>query len=210
MLRRLSTIAGVLLALAMTQVSRAQGAAQDSDGTRKYVVALKTNMLYDVVLVPNIGVEVAVGKGWTIGADWFYTWFSSDNRHRYWQGYGGYATVRRYFGSAAKSQDSKNKTQNFTGHHVGIYGLGLTYDVEWGGRGYQAARFGFGAGVEYGYSMPIGSRLNLDFSLGVGFQDGEYKEYDPVDDHYVWHSTNKRHWWGPTKAEVTLKWSILK
>ena len=138
-----------------------------------------------------------------MGADWFYTWFSSDNRHRYWQGYGGYATVRRYFGSAAK-------TQNFDGHHLGVYALGLTYDVEWGGRGYQAARFGFGGGVEYGYSMSVSRRLNIDFSLGVGFQDGEYKEYDPVYDHYVWHSTSKRHWWGPTKAEVTLKWSILK
>ncbi|MCR5364691.1 MAG: DUF3575 domain-containing protein [Prevotella sp.] len=60
-------------------------------------LALKTNLLYDAVLIPNIGVEVSLGKQWTASADWFYTWFSSDNRHRYWQGYGGYLTVRRYF-----------------------------------------------------------------------------------------------------------------
>lgn len=53
-------------------------------------LALKTNLLYDAVLIPNIGVEVSLGKQWTASADWFYTWFSSDNRHRYWQGYGGY------------------------------------------------------------------------------------------------------------------------
>ena len=98
----------------------------------------------------------------------------------------------------------------FIGHHLGIYALGLTYDVEWGGRGYQAARFGFGGGVEYGYSAPIGRRLLLDFSLGVGFQDGEYKTYDPMDGHYVWQSTHKRHWFGPTKAEVSLKWLLGK
>ena len=160
------------------------------------VVAPRTNLLYDAVLIPNIGIEVSLGGRWTAGADWFYTWFSNDSRHRYWQGYGGYLTLRRYI------------SQPFTGHHIGIYALGLTYDVEWGGRGYQAARFGFGGGLEYGYSAPIGRRLCLDFSLGVGFQDGEYKKYDPVDSHYVWHSTNKRHWWGPTKAEISLKWLL--
>lgn len=205
MLRRLSTIAGVLLALAMTQVSRAQGAAQDSDGTRKYVMALKTNMLYDVVLVPNIGVEVAVGKGWTIGADGHFTWLSKNSRHRYWQSYGGYVTLRRYFGQRSMVN---GKGSSFSGHHLGIYGLALTYDVEWGGEGYQANRLGFGGGVEYGYSLPISRYFDLDFSLGVGFQGGEYEVYEPMGNRYVWRATRQRHWWGPTKAEVTLKWKL--
>ena len=171
-------------------------------------VALKTNLLYDAVLIPNAGVEVNLGRQWTVGLDGFYTWFSSDSRHRYWQGYGGYLTLRRYFGSCDSSSWICNP--RLTGHHIGVYALGLTYDVEWGGRGYQADRFGFGGGVEYGYSLPIGRKLCLDFSLGIGFQDGEYKEYDPVDDHYVWQATNKRHWFGPTKAEVSLKWLLGK
>ena len=176
-------------------------------------MALRTNLLYDAALIPNIGVEVNLGKQWTIGADWLYTRFSSDKRHRYWQGYGGYLTVRKYFGgNKHQTSDIRHQTSlPFTGHHLGIYGLGMTYDVEWGGRGYQAARFGFGGGVEYGYSARIGRRLCLDFNLGLGFQDGEYKEYLPTDDgtgHYVWQSTHKRHWWGPTKAEVTLKWIL--
>ena len=178
-------------------------------------MAVKTNLLYDVVLVPNIGVEIPIGKRWSVNADWFYTWFSSDSRHRYWQGYGGYLTVRRYFGNSQKNCELSFVNCQFPmkGHHVGIYMLGMTYDVEWGGRGYQADHFGFGGGLEYGYALPIGRRLSLDFTLGVGFQDGEYKEYDPTDDgsdHYVWQSTHKRHWWGPTKAEVTLKWIIGK
>lgn len=163
-------------------------------------LALKTNMLYDAVLIPNIGVEVSLGKKWTASADWFYTWFSSDNRHRYWQGYGGYVTLRRYLGSRPV----------LSGHHLGVYALGLTYDVEWGGRGYQAERFGFGGGIEYGYSLPVSRRIDIDFTIGAGFQDGEYKEYEPADGHYVWQATHKRHWWGPTKAEVTLKWRLGK
>lgn len=171
-------------------------------------LALKTNLLYDAVLIPNIGVEVSLGKQWTASADWFYTWFSSDSRHRYWQGYGGYLTVRRYFANHSTLNTPHSTFP--TGHHLGAYMLGMTYDVEWGGRGYQADHFGFGAGVEYGYAMPIGSRLLLDFSIGIGFQDGEYKEYEPVGDRYVWQATRQRHWFGPTKAEVTLKWLLGK
>ena len=174
-----------------------------------FIYALRTNMLYDVVLIPNVGIEVCMGKRWTVGLDWFYTWFSSNNRHRYWQGYGGYLTFRKYLGGQ-KSKIEGQRCQ-FTGHHLGAYVLGMTYDVEWGGRGYQAARFGFGGGLEYGYSKMISRKLTLDFSLGVGFQDGEYKEYLPTDDgtgHYVWQSTHKRHWWGPTKAEISLKWIL--
>lgn len=189
----------------------------DSINVRAPWLALKTNMLYDVCLIPNIGAEFNLGKRWTITFDWFYTWFSADNRHRYWQGYGGYLGVRKYFGSSKSNQNTlphregRGGSSFPRGHHLGLYTLGMTYDVEWGGKGYQAARFGFGAGVEYGYSMRIGRRLNLDLSIGVGFQDGEYKEYVPSHDHwnhYIWLSTHKRHWWGPTKAEVSLVWVI--
>lgn len=162
-------------------------------------VALKTNLLYDVLLVPNIGIEVSLGKQWTVAGEGMLAWWSSDNKHRYWQTYGGYLTVRRYL----------NANQSpFTGHHVGAYGLALTYDVEWGGKGYQASKFGFGGGLEYGYSMAVGRRLNLDFSLGIGYQGGEYKEYEPQGDRYMWQATRQRHWFGPTKAEVSLVWLL--
>jgi outer membrane protein OmpA-like peptidoglycan-associated protein len=168
---------------------------------RPLFVALKTNLLYDAALVPNIGVEVSLGRRWTLVGDWFYTWFKSDARHRYWQGYGGYFGGRKYFGRASEAHP-------FTGHHVGAYMLMLTHDVEWGGRGYQMPEYGFGGGLEYGYSAPIGRRLHLDFSVGAGFQDGTYKEYLPIEGHYVWQSTHKRHWFGPTKAEVSLVWLL--
>ena len=168
--------------------------------------AVKTNLLYDAALIPNIGAELYIGGRLTLGADVFYTWLSSDSRHRSWQGYGGYFTVRRYFGRPPKSKHSLSKL--LSGHHLGVYVLALTYDVEFGGKGYQADKLGWGGGVEYGYSLPIGRRLNLDFSLGIGYQSGDYKTYEPIDDHYVWQSTNKRKFFGPTKAEVSLKWLL--
>ncbi len=197
-------------------VQAAEKAESDSTSTSQseilekttWPIAVRTNLLFDAILIPNIGVEVSLGKKFTVAGDWFYTWFSSDSRHRYWQTYGGYLTLRKYFGKKSQCEGYSQPRFCFTGHHVGVYLSGLTYDFEWGGKGYQADHFGFGGGVEYGYSMRIGRRFNLDFNLGVGFQDGEYKEYEPIDGRYVWTATRKRPWFGPTKAEVSLVWLL--
>ena len=176
---------------------------------KPFYMALKTNMLYDAALVPNIGVEFYVGRGWTVGADWMYAWWDRDPHHDYWRIYGGELDIRKYFGRRAKEKP-------LTGHHVGLYGQMLTYDFELGGKGYMGGKPGgtlwdkmnWGVGIEYGYSLPIARRLNLDFGIGVGYFGGEYREYVPIDDCYVWQATKQRHWFGPTKAEVSLVWLI--
>ena len=88
-----------------------------------------------------------------------------------------------------------------------MYAQGLTYDFETGGKGYLSD-FGYGVGVEYGYSLPVAKRLNIDFGLGVGYSGGKYKVYDPEDGCYVYKETKKRGWFGPTKAEISLVWLL--
>ena len=97
-----------------------------------------------------------------------------------------------------------------TGHHIGLYGQMITYDFELGGRGVLADRWSWAAGLEYGYSLPVAKRLNLDFTIGMGYHWGEFKEYLPIDGHYVWQATKNRNYWGPTKAEISLVWLIGK
>ena len=163
----------------------------------------------DAALVSNIGAEFYLGKGWSVGANWMYAWWNSNKRHNYWRIYGGELDIRKYFGRRAQ-------TKPLTGHHLGIYGQAFTYDFETGHKGYIGGKPGgtlwdklnYAIGVEYGYSLPISRRLNLDFTLGVGYWGGEYHEYIPSDGHYVWQSTKQRHWFGPTKAEVSLIWLI--
>lgn len=162
---------------------------------------LRTNLLYDAAAVPNLGLEVFLGRGWSLGANWMYAWWNSDRRHRYWRTYGGDLQLRRYFGR-------RDSASPFAGHHAGIYGQLVTYDFETGGRGYLGDRWSWGAGVEYGYTLPVGGRLSLDFTLGVGYLGGEYKVYDPEDGCYVWKETRQRHWVGPTKAEISLVWHL--
>lgn len=171
--------------------------------------AIKTNMLYDALLVPNVGVEFSLGKRWSVAADWMYGWWSRNKSHRYWRVYGGELTVRKYFGAKAAEKPLQ-------GHHIGINAQMLTYDIEFGGKGYMGGkpggtlwdRMNYTVGAEYGYSMPVARRLNIDFSLAAGYMGGRYYEYTPLDGHYVWQATKNRKWIGPTKVEVSLVWLL--
>ena len=171
--------------------------------------AIKTNMLYDALLVPNVGVEFSLGKRWSVAADWMYGWWSRNKSHRYWRIYGGGISLRKYFGAIAAEKPLQ-------GHHIGINAQMLTYDIEFGGKGYMGGkpggtlwdRMNYTVGAEYGYSMPVARRLNIDFSLAAGYMGGRYYEYTPLDGHYVWQATKNRKWIGPTKVEVSLVWLL--
>ena len=164
--------------------------------------ALKSNLLYDALLVPNLSLEASISGGWTLGAGGMLAWWSKDAKHRYWRIYGGDLEIRKYFGTLSKSKPLQ-------GHHLGIYGDFLTYDFEFGAKGYQS-KATYAAGIKYGYSHPIGKRLNLDFALGIGYLHSNYKTYVPKDGCYVYQETKKRKWLGPTQAEISLVWLLGK
>lgn len=181
------------------------------DTTKPFYMSVQTNLLYDLAAVPNIGVEFYLGRNFSIDANWMYAWWHNDPSSFYWRVYGGDLSLRYWLGRAAKEKP-------LTGHHIGLYGQVLTYDFCLGGRGQMGGKPGgdifdratFAVGAEYGYSLPIARRLNLDFTLGLGYHWGEYHEYIPADDCYVWQATKKRRWVGPTKAEISLVWLLGK
>lgn len=158
-------------------------------------VSLRTNLLYDAALLPNLALEIGLGKGWTITAEGFFAWWSKTEKNLFWRIYGGEMNLRHYFG------------RNYTGHHVGAYGQALSYDIELRHTG-NLSDFSWGAGIDYGYSLPVGKKLSIDFSLGIGYFTGDYKSYEPENGKFVWKKTSRRQWIGPTKAEVGLVWHI--
>ena len=175
-----------------------------------FCMGLKTNLLYDALLVPNIGVEFYLGRNFSISTDWHYAWWNT--KSWFWRTYGGELSIRKWLGQAAKANP-------LTGHHVGIYGQALTYDfLAFGTKGYMSGnpgedlfdRASWAVGIEYGYSLPITKQLNLDFVIGIGYQTGKYNEYELQDDCYVWKTMKNRRFIGPTKAEVTLVWLLGK
>lgn len=178
---------------------------------KPFYMTLGTNMLYDLAAVPNITADIYVGKNISVYADWMYAWWDKDRTHRYWRTYGGNIGARWWFGKKAHEKP-------LTGHHLGVYAGIFTFDFEWGGKGYMGGkphgtlwdRYMTNASVEYGYSLPIGSRLNLGFTAALGYINGKYIEYEPIASttEYLWLASKKFSWFGPTKVEVSLIWLI--
>ncbi len=166
-----------------------------------FSMAFKTNLLYDAALIPNVGVDIYLGHRWSLGAEWMYSWWNTDKRDWYWRIYGGDIALRKWFGK-------KSKEKPLQGHYIGVYGQMFTYDFEVGSRGYLGDKWSWSAGVEYGYSLPVARRINIEFGLGIGYVGGEYMEYLPMDTHYVWQTTKQRNYIGPTKLEIGLVWII--
>lgn len=160
---------------------------------------IKSNLLADLLLIPNIGVEIPLSKKWSMSANWAYGWWS-DREEYFVHAYGGEVGLRRWFGAR------KSEANLLTGAHLGVYGQMYTYDIKLSENGMWGEPWSWGAGIDFGYSFGLTSNLNLDIAAGVGYFTGMYKDYwrDGVCD--VWQATSRRRWIGPTKLEASLVW----
>lgn len=181
------------------------GTGRESKGVDKKkirYIAVKTNMLYDAVLLPNVAVEFALPKRWSIEIEGMWSWWNTeDSKRNFHRIQLAGLEVRKWLGSKSKTP--------LTGHYLGLYGMGGTYDVRFRSISYLCdGTYSFG--LSYGYALPIAKRLNLEFGIGVGYWGGEYKKYtfDPEYNRYPWQSTHQRSYFGPTKAKISLVWLI--
>ena len=158
----------ILLITFLIYCSRApaQNVKQENDSVKMnkpFNMDIRTNIIYDALLIPNVGMEFDLGRRWTVAANAMYGWWNNDRSHWYWRAYGGDVALRKWLGKAARRKA-------LTGHHVGVYGQIFTYDFETGGRGYMGGKPGgtlwdkmnYVVGAEYGYSLPIARRWNID------------------------------------------------
>ena len=192
----------LLSCLVVTAQERSRTLTLEEEVEAKHsFVSVSTNLLYDAVLVPNVGLEFNIWDNWTLSLNGMWAWWTKQDINWYWRVYGGEASVKKYFGR-------RSKNRSMTGHHVGLYGQALTYDFSVGHFGRMAPNLSIGGGVEYGYSLPVTNVMNIDFSLGIGYLGGNFYEYIEDEGHYVWRATVKQSWFGPTKAAISLVWLI--
>lgn len=163
--------------------------------------SLSTNMLFDVVLIPNIAAEFSILPKMSLSAGWMYSWWSMKSSDIFWRIYGGDITARYWFGK-------KSHNRRLTGHHIGIYGQALVYDFDLGGQAQLTDGWNYAAGLEYGHSFAISKNLNIDVYAGVGLLTGKYKDYSNADDHYIWQISVKRSTLFPTKLGASLVWIL--
>ena len=174
---------------------------------RKMLFALRTNAL--AIPLANIGLEVPLGRHFSIGADWYYPWIWRP-RHGEGVDYGGSATellaldleARYWFGSR-----SALPQQRLLGHSIGLYAAGGYYDFERKASGHQGEFYN--VGIDYLFAFPLwGGRLHMEVELGIGFIHSLAQPYDNFEQGGKCYRRRgirqDVNWFGPTRAQLSL------
>lgn len=169
---------------------------------RKTFLALKTNLLFDAALIPNVELEVPIGKRFSVAGELMFPWWLIDNNKYCLQVLAGGLEARCWLGNR------KNKYA-LTGHFAGFYAGGGKYDLQWKEEGYQGEFF-IAAGISYGYAHKIARNLRLEYSLGIGLLRTGYRHYHMRQNYktLLWQNNGNYTWLGPTKAKVSLVWIL--
>lgn len=162
-------------------------------------VAVKTNGLMWLAMMPNAGCEFVAGERSTVDL----SLFGSVNIYGNEAKILGFQPEYRYWFNG----------RPMTREYVGVAALGTTYDITWGEKVYEGDAAGIG--LTFGYVMNLGRRLNVEFYGGCGFVYFQQKQYfvnDSFDD-YTGTGTVQANANGykilPIKLGVSVTW-ILK
>ena len=187
------------LAVAQKQEAPADSAPAEpveltDNHTPRHLFALKTNVVYDALLMPNLEFEWLFNDRWSVALEADVAWWSNDSRHKYYQLLMVSPEVRRWFRTRGP----------WHGMYVGVFAGGGKYDLENGATGYRGE--GGMAGVSFGYMWPISRCFSLEAAVGAGYMYTRYKEYIPYDDHYLYQRTKSLNYFGPLKLKFAVAW----
>lgn len=135
--------------------------------TRAQMLAVRSNLLMDAAMTPNLGFEMVVGEKTTLSVNAF-------GNYRPWGKDMKMVALQpeyRYFFSGRPMHK----------HFVGIGGIVAGYDMTYKSKVYDG--HAFGAGLTFGYVWGLGKRLNLDFHAGFGLVAYKHKEYFEQDNY---------------------------
>ncbi|MGN0188448.1 MAG: DUF3575 domain-containing protein, partial [Candidatus Cryptobacteroides sp.] len=186
------------------------------------ILGLKTNLLFDALTAVNIGVEVPFARRFSVNAHLTFPWWtggpygnkyaleilSLDGEFRWW-------FAPKYLNrNDPKVQSGRYRQRDaLVGHYVGIYAGGGKFDIQAGSRTGCYQCHNKGVGLSYGYVMPLGRRLNMEFAVSIGYMAIDYQHYVPLEDWSLLLKDDSKvgtlHYFGPTSLKVNLVYPIL-
>lgn len=162
--------------------------------------ALRTNLLFDILGGPNIGIDISIGDHISVGGDFSYIYTRFNNTYAL-QSIQGTLEGRYWF---------KNTSNEFTGWNAGLYTTYCSrFDIQWRG-GYQGDGY-WSAGFSGGYSWPLSDTFNLGVSAMAGIlYISEYRQYSkPQEGHLMWKETHYNAIrFLPTMIRLDLVWLL--
>lgn len=161
-------------------------------------LAIKTNLLYDAILMPSLEVEYRFNDRWTANAEGDVAWWHNDPKHKYYQVMILSGEGRYWF--------KHYNNRPWHGFYAGAFIGGGKYDLENGNRGYKGT--GYMAGISAGFMFPVSRNISFEAGLGVGYLTTKYEEYLPFEGHYVYQQTSRTGYFGPLKLKFALVWRL--
>lgn len=190
--------------LAREEAERAERerlAAEQAVPAKPYCFAVRTNVVYDAMLLPTLGVEWRINRDIGIKLDGSLSWWggSSDKVQKMWL---VNPEVRWYL--LRDKRFYVGASGSYGQYNIYKYPLGkmLADDT-----GYQGKLWN--AGVTVGYQLFLSRNFSVDFNLGLGYTYAEYDSFAMTDGVRVYKDRNKsKSFWGPTGAGISLVWTI--
>lgn len=180
---------------------------------RKTILALKSNLLYDVLSMANFSVEVPITKHFSaLYYHQFPWWRWGEAKNEYCIRFLSIGAEGRWWFKPMPRPYYMRERDKLMGHFLGLYAESGMWDFEWK-RDICHQGEHWSAGLSYGYSMPIGKYLNLELSVSAGYASIPFRKYTPSGDYEIlWKDPNgsgRWHYIGPTKAQVSLVLPIM-
>ena len=165
----------LLLFLAISQVSEAQSPLGDNLPQPR--VALRTNLLYDATLSPNVGLEVRVDTAWTVGLlAGVNAWDIDKTDNKKWRHMLFSLRARKYLNDTIFHKGYIETDVIYSHYNVGNikFPFGLYKSV----RNHRLQGDLVALGGKYGYSWIMARHWRIEAEAGVAVGYAWFKEYD--------------------------------
>lgn len=165
----------LLLSPALSLVTEAQ--SPDSDRVPQRRIALRTNLLYDATLSPNIGVDVRVDSTWTVGLlAGINAWDIDKEKNKKWRHMLFSLRARRFLNDSVFHKGYIEADVIYSHFNVGNvkFPFGLYKSVR--DRRLQGDLVALGG--KYGYSWILARNWRIEAEAGVAVGYAWFKEYD--------------------------------
>ena len=130
-------------------------------GLKAQLLALKTDALWDIMMTPNLGVELVTGNKTSVNVSVFgnhnpggtdLKMLGAIPEFRYW--FSGRPMIREF---------------------IGVAGLATSYDITWGSETYKGNAYG--GGLTFGYAFYLSPHWNIECYGSVGAVYYDHQHY---------------------------------
>ena len=158
-------------------------------------VAIKTNIPYWALVVPNLGAEVRLADHWTLDIPIFYSPFTTADTYRF-RVLALQPGVRYWLKPGMK------------GHFFGVHLTGGMFNISVNDtQRFQDTDGAWGAGIDYGYALDFNGHWGMEFNIGVGYLWARYDTFYNIENG-ARYDTSTLNYLGVTRLGISLIYKL--